>query len=94
MDAEKLDCFLQSAMRMLKYRKDRMQDDYSRDEYYEQRIREAISTVEGRGIILRDTTEDLMLVVDIASEYDANRDKQTGEPAWLRQKLMRRWMAQ
>lgn len=94
MDEPMKDAFTQNALRMLKYRKDRMMDDTSRDEYYQQRIQEAISTVEGRGIVLRDTPEDLMLVVDIASEYDANRDKQTGEPAWLRQKLMRRWMAQ
>lgn len=94
MDNETRKIFAENALRMMKYRKDRMQEDTSRDEYYRKRIEEAICMLEGRGIVLMDTPDDLMLVVDVAADYDANRDKQTGEPEWLKMKIMRRWMAQ
>lgn len=84
--------FVASALRLLKERLDRLAEDTSRDGYFETRIRQSIAELEAKGITLTTGIDDLMLVVDLAAWNHANRDKQGGQPEWLRRKIAGRWL--
>lgn len=92
MDSTIKPTFVASALSLLKERLDRMPEDTARDNYLTTRIEQAIGELERPGITLTDSVDDLMLVVDVAAWNYANRDKQTGEPEWLRRKIVRRWL--
>lgn len=94
MDDCKMATFVASALHLLKERLDRMPEDTARDGYFEARIRQSIAELERPGITLTDSTDDMMLVVDMAAWNHANRDKQTPMPEWLAQKRRRRWLNQ
>ena len=92
MDSTKKATFVASALRMLKERLDRLPDDTSRDDYFTARVEQSIGELERPGIVLTDTMDDLMLVVDHAAWNHSNRDKQADMPGWLRRKIVRRWI--
>lgn len=92
MDSTIKPTFVASALSLLKERLDRMPEDTSRDNYLTTRVEQSIRELERPGITLTDSVDDLMLVVDVAAWNYANRDKQTGEPEWLRRKIVRRWL--
>ena len=92
MDSTIKPTFVASALSLLKERLDRMPEDTTRDEYFTARIEQTIGEMERQGITLTDSVDDLMLVVDGAAWNHANRDKQSGEPDWLRKKRVRRWI--
>lgn len=84
--------FVASALMMLKHRLDRLPGDTSRDEYFETRIRQAIAKLEKKGVILTNSADDLMLVVDYAAWLHGNRDKTGAQPEWLRSMIAGRWL--
>lgn len=92
MDSSTKATFVASALQVLKNRLDRMPDDTSRDEYFTARIEQTIEELEQKGIRLTDSVSDLMLVVDGAAWNHANRDKMTGQPEWMRKKIVGRWI--
>lgn len=92
MDTCMMATFVASALRLLKERLDRLPEDTSRDKYFEQRIRQAVAELERKGVTLSDGIDDLMLVVDLAAWNHANRDKQGGQPEWLRRRIAGRWL--
>lgn len=94
MDESKMAAFVASAVAMLKNRLDRMAEDTTRDEYYTKRVEQAIARLERVGIVVQDTVEDMMLVVDYAAWLNANRDKPSGDPEWLRSSIRERWVNQ
>ena len=94
MDENTTAAFVASALALLKDRLDRMAEDTTRDEYYTKRIEQAVERLKRVGVEVRDTVEDLMLVVDYAAWLHANRDKLTGDPEWLRRSIRERWVNQ
>lgn len=83
---------MDTALRMMKSRLNRLPGDTSLDEYLRARLEGAKGELLGKGINLQNTTEDMMLLVDKAVFDYGNRDKQAGEPDWLRLKLRERWL--
>lgn len=92
MDSAQREIFVANALKMLKWRLDKMADDTSRDEYYTMRIKQAIAEMERRKIILTDEADDLMLVVDLAAWMHSNRDKQGEMDRWLWFRIRGRWI--
>ena len=92
MEETRMATFVASAMQLLMQRLDRMPGNGERDRYYEMRIRQSIAELERRGIVLTDSVDDLMLVVDLAAWNHANRDKPGAQPEWLRDKIRGRWL--
>ena len=86
--------FVASALKLLKQRLDRMAEDTSRDGYFTSRIQQSIAELERTGIVLTDSIDDLMLVVDLAAWNHANRDKPGDMPGWLAKKRRERWLNQ
>lgn len=83
---------MDTALRMMKSRLNRLPGDTSLNEYLEARIESAKGELQSKGINLEDTPEDMMLLVDKAVFDYGNRDKQAGEPDWLRMKIRERWL--
>ena len=81
-----------SALQMVKARLNRLQSDTSLDDYLMARIEAAAAELEGTGINLTDSADDLMLVVDYAVEQYQGRDKPGGLPDWLRLRRRERWL--
>ena len=94
MDSTQQATFVASALKLLKERRDRMADDTSRDVYFSARIKQSIAELERTGIVLTDSIDDLMLVVDMAAWNIANRDKPGDMPGWLAKKRRERWLNQ
>lgn len=92
MDSAQREIFVTNALKMLKWRLDKMADDTSRDEYYTMRIKQAIAKLERRKIILTDEADDLMLVVDLAAWLHSNRDKKGEMDRWLWFSIRGRWI--
>lgn len=86
--------FVASALKLLKQRLDRMAEDTSRDGYFTSRIQQSIAELERTGIVLTESIDDLMLVVDMAAWNHANRDKPGDMPGWLAKKRRERWLSQ
>lgn len=81
-----------TALALVKARLNRRQADTSLDEYLNTRITAAMERLEGNGIHLTDSQEDLMLVVDMAVWEYQNRDKPGSMPEWLRLMRRERWI--
>lgn len=82
------------ALDLMKTRLNRKAADTSMDTYFAQRIEAAATELERKGIVLDDSSADLLLVVDLAVWKYQNRDKQAGMPAWLRDTIRDRWINQ
>lgn len=80
------------ALGLIKARLNRMQSDTSLDSYFQARLSGAIGYLEGIGISLTDSDEDLMLVVDFAVWQYQNRDNPGAMPDWLRLQRRERWL--
>ncbi len=83
-----------SALSMVKARLNRLPGDTSLDGYLSARIDAAAAALENAGILIADTPEDLMLVVDMSVWDYQNRDKPGAMPEWLRLKRRERWLHQ
>ena len=82
------------ALMMVKTRLNRLPQDTTLDDYLYTRIDAAVQAIEATGIILTDSTADLMLVVDYTVWEYQNRDKPGGMPDWLRLRRRERWLQQ
>lgn len=81
---------IDTALDMLKTRLNRA--DSTLDEYLEARLRAEVARFANNGIVLTDSTDDIMLLVDMTAWAYANRDN-TGEmPRWLRLVRRERWL--
>ncbi len=80
------------ALGLIKARLNRMQSDTSLDSYFQARLSGAIGYLEGIGINLTDSDEDLMLVVDFAVWQYQNRDNPGAMPDWLKLQRRERWL--
>lgn len=83
---------VETALLMVKQRKDMLTGIHQRDDYYTDRIRAVIGELESNGIHLVNNTADLMLVVDMTVWRINNRDQPGGMPEWLRQARRERWL--
>jgi hypothetical protein len=81
-----------TALALVKARLNRLQSDTSLDSYFQARLSGAIEYLEGIGIGLTDSDEDLMLVVDFTVWQYQNRDNPGGMPDWLRLQRRERWL--
>lgn len=63
------------------------------EEYMKTRIDAAAKRMGENGIHLTDSTDDLMLLVDMTVWEYQNRDKMTGMPEWLRMVRRERFLA-
>lgn len=84
----------ETALCLVKSRLNRMAADTSLDDYFRQRIAAAVAELEGTGISLTDSADDLMLVVDYTVWQYQNRDSAGGMPDWLRLRRRERWLRQ
>lgn len=80
------------ALNLVKARLNRLQSDTTLDSYLQARVRAAVDNLEGIGIRLEDSDEDLMLVVDMTVWEYQNRDQAGGMPDWLRLRRRERWI--
>lgn len=83
-----------TALGLVKQRLNRMAADTSLDGYFMQRIESAAAELEGTGISLTDSADDLMLLVDYAVWQYQNRDSASTMPDWLRLRRRERWLRQ
>lgn len=83
-----------TALLMVKTRLNRLPTDHTLDDYLYARIDAAAQALEATGIILTDSTADLMLVVDYTVWEYGNRDRERGMPDWLRLRRRERWLQQ
>lgn len=83
---------LETALGLVKARLNRLAGDTSLDTYLQARISAAVQSLESTGIILTDSQEDLMLLVDYAVWDYQNRDRPGAMPEWLRLKRRERWI--
>ena len=81
-----------TALALVKARLNRLQSDTSLDSYFQARLSGAIEYLEGVGIGLTDSDEDLMLVVDFAVWQYQNRDNPGAMPDWLKLQRRERWL--
>lgn len=81
------------ALNLVKDRLNRMRASTQQDEYLYMRIEAAAQRLKENGITLRDTTSDLMLLVDMTVWEYQNRDKPGAMPDWLRQVRRDRFLA-
>lgn len=83
---------METAMLMVKQRKDMMPGISQRDDYIEMRIKAAIEGLANDGIHLVDNAADLMFLVDCVVWQYNNRDKPGAPPEWLTESRRIRWM--
>ena len=83
-----------AALGLVKARLNRLPSDTTLDGYLLERINAAIGEIEATGIILTDTSADMLLVVDYAVYQYQSRDKPGGMPDWLRLRRRERWLQQ
>lgn len=82
----------ETALGLVKSRLNRMAADTSLDDYFRQRIASAVAELEGTGISLTGSPDDLMLVVDYTVWQYQNRDSAGSMPEWLRLRRRERWL--
>ena len=82
----------ETALGLVKSRLNRMAADTSLDDYFRQRIAAAVAELEGTGISLTGSPDDLMLVVDYTVWQYQNRDSTGSMPEWLRLRRRERWL--
>lgn len=79
------------ALALMKTRLNRPAADTSLDAYFTARVSAAVEKLNAMmPEKLTDSVADLMLVVDYAVWQYQDRDKNAGDPAWLRQRLRER----
>ena len=83
-----------TALSLVKARLNRTASDKTLDGYFGQRIEAAALELEGNGIRLTDSADDLMLLVDFAVWRYQNRDSKESMPNWLRLQRRERWLRQ
>ena len=83
-----------TALGMVKARLNRTASDNTLDSYFTQRIEAAAKELEGTGIRLTDSADDLMLLVDYSVWQYQNRDSAGAMPDWLRLRRRERWLRQ
>ena len=83
-----------TALTLVKARLNRLAADTSLDAYFTQRIEAARAELEGTGISLTDSADDMMLVVDYTVWQYQNRDSAGTMPEWLRLRRRERWLKQ
>ena len=81
-----------TALTLVKARLNRLAADTSLDAYFTQRIEAARAELEGTGISLTDSADDLMLLVDYTVWQYQNRDSAGAMPDWLRLRRRERWL--
>ena len=81
-----------TALQLVKSRLNRTNADTHLDGYFTQRIEAAEAELEGTGILLTDSADDLMLVVDYTVWQYQNRDSTGAMPDWLRLRRRERWL--
>ena len=82
----------ETALSLVKSRLNRLAADTSLDAYFTQRIAAAAAELEGTGISLTDSADDLMLLVDYAVWQYQSRDSAGAMPDWLRLRRRERWL--
>ena len=82
----------EQALALVKARLNRLQSDTTLDTYFTARINAAVQELEGTGINLADTAEDLLLVVDYTVWQYQSRDNPGAMPDWLRLRRRERWV--
>lgn len=82
------------ALALVKTRLNRLPGDTTLDDYFLMRIKAAEQALEKTGIILTESVNDLMLVVDYTVWEYQNRDKPGAMPDWLRLRRRERWLQQ
>lgn len=80
------------ALRLVKARLNILPARADLNEYLSARIEAAAQELEGTGIRLTDSQDDLMLLVDTAVWAYQSRDKAAGMPDWLRLRRRERWL--
>ena len=81
-----------NALTLVKSRLNRTAADTRLDDYFTSRIEAAVAELEGTGISLTDSADDLMLVVDYTVWQYQNRDSAGAMPDWLRLRRRERWL--
>ena len=82
----------ETALSLVKSRLNRTAASTPLDEYFTQRINAAAAELEGTGISLTDSADDLMLLVDYTVWQYQNRDSAGAMPEWLRLRRRERWL--
>ena len=82
----------ETALSLVKARLNRTASDTTLDGYFTQRINGAAAELEGTGISLTDSADDLMLLVDYTVWQYQNRDSAGSMPDWLRLRRRERWL--
>lgn len=80
----------QVALSMLKVRLNRA--DKNLDDYLLARLDAETGRFADNGIVLTDTTDDIMLLVDMAAWAYSNREQPGHMPEWLRLARRERWL--
>lgn len=65
----------------------------AQEAYWKSRIEAAAMDLQRKGISLQDDADDNMLLADYAVYRIQNRDKDAGEPQWLRLAIRERWLS-
>lgn len=81
---------LNTALGMLKTRLNRA--DERLDGYLTARLNAELGRFAKNGIVLTDSSDDIMLLVDMTAWAYANRDNSGAMPAWLRLARRERWL--
>lgn len=84
----------ETALSLVKARLNRLPTDTTLDDYLTARINAAVQELESTGIVLTDSSEDMLLVVDYTVWAYQNRDKPGSMPDWLRLRRRERWIHQ
>lgn len=82
----------ETALSLVKARLNRQAANTPLDAYFAKRIEAAAAELEGTGISLTDSADDLMLVVDYTVWKYQNRDSAGAMPEWLRKCRLERWL--
>lgn len=80
------------ALSLMRTRLNRTPGETALDDYFTARLEAAEKAFAKEGIILGDGMDDVLLLVDKAVWDYQNRDKQQGEPDWLRARRRGRWL--
>lgn len=80
------------ALSLMKTRLNRPPGETVLDDYFLSRLEAARMDYEKQKIILGDSINDVLMLVDKAVYDYQNRDKQQGEPEWLRERRKGRWI--
>lgn len=83
-----------TALSLMKTRLNRLSGDTSLDGLFGTMLEAAEQELEKTGIVLNDTAQDMMLVVNTAVWHYQSRDSQAGMPDWLRLQRRERWLNQ